>query len=66
MDRQRRVQDKGKDLIMQMQAVSESMKNNADKLTSHLVQEIHRQFTISFSKLVCRYSQHVIIIMMLT
>lgn len=50
MDRQTRVQDKGKDLITQMQSVSESMKNNADKLTNNLVQEMHRLFTFSFNK----------------
>lgn len=50
MDRQRRVQDKGKDLIAQMHSVSESMKANSDKLASTLVQEVHRQFTISFNK----------------
>lgn len=50
MDRQRRVQDRGKDLIAQMQSVSESMKANSDKLAGTLVQEVHRQFTISFNK----------------
>lgn len=50
MDRQRNVQDKGKDLIAQMQSVSESMKANVDKLTGTLVQEVDRQFIISFNK----------------
>lgn len=52
MDRQRRVQDKGKDLIAQMQSVSEAMKANSDKLAGTLVQEVHRQFTVSFNKYV--------------
>lgn len=48
MDKQRRVQEKGKDLIVQMQAVSESMRTNADKLTSALTSEIHKQFNTIF------------------
>ncbi|CAH1995790.1 unnamed protein product [Acanthoscelides obtectus] len=48
MDRQRRVQEKGKDLIVQMQSVSENMKTNADKLTSTLTSEIHKQFNAVF------------------
>lgn len=50
MDRQRRVQDKGKDLITQMQTVSEGMKNNTEKLSSHLSTEIQRQFNLAFNK----------------
>lgn len=48
MDKQRRVQEKGKDLIVQMQSVSESMKTHADKLTSALTSEIHKQFNTIF------------------
>nr|CAH7751196.1 unnamed protein product [Callosobruchus chinensis] len=48
MDRQRRVQEKGKDLIVQMQSVSENMKSNADKLTCTLTSEIHKQFNSVF------------------
>lgn len=48
MDRQRRVQDKGKDLILQMQNVSESMKVNADKLNNTLSYELQKQFTSAF------------------
>lgn len=48
MDKQRRVQEKGKDLIVQMQTVSDSMKTNADKLTSALTAEIHKQFNTIF------------------
>nr|XP_022909578.1 enhancer of mRNA-decapping protein 4 [Onthophagus taurus]XP_022909579.1 enhancer of mRNA-decapping protein 4 [Onthophagus taurus] len=48
MDRQRRVQDKGKDLIVQMQGVSDSMKNSADVLKSHLSAEIQKQFQAAF------------------
>lgn len=48
MDKQRRVQEKGKDLIVQMQTVSEGMKTNADKLTSALTSEIHKQFNSIF------------------
>ncbi|KAJ8980296.1 hypothetical protein NQ317_005216 [Molorchus minor] len=50
MDRQRRVQEKGKDLITQMQAVSDNMKTNADKLTSTLTSEIHKQFSSVFKR----------------
>lgn len=50
MDRQRRVQDKGKDLIAQMHSVSEAMKANSDKLAGTLAQEVHRQFTVCFNK----------------
>lgn len=46
MEKQRNAQDKGKDLIAQMQSVSEGMKANSDKL----VQEVHRQFTACFNK----------------
>ncbi|KAK9701745.1 WD40 region of Ge1, enhancer of mRNA-decapping protein [Popillia japonica] len=51
MDRQRRVQDKGKDLITQMQTVSEGMKNNTEKLSSHLSTEIQRQFNLAFNNM---------------
>lgn len=50
MDRQRRVQEKGKDLIIQMQSVSDSMKTNADKLTNTLTSEIHKQFNTVFKR----------------
>lgn len=50
MDRQRRVQDKGKDLIVQMQNVSESMKINADKLNNTLSFELQKQFTAAFNR----------------
>lgn len=50
MERQRRVQDKGKDLIQQMQTVSDSMKNNADKLNISLSHELQRQFHIAFAR----------------
>ncbi|XP_072391528.1 enhancer of mRNA-decapping protein 4 isoform X1 [Diabrotica undecimpunctata] len=51
MDKQRRVQEKGKDLIVQMQNVSETMKSNADKLTSNLTTEIHKQFQTVFKSM---------------
>ncbi|KAJ8960755.1 hypothetical protein NQ318_020048 [Aromia moschata] len=51
MDRQRRVQEKGKDLIVQMQAVSDNMKSNADKLTSTLTSEINKQFNSVFKSM---------------
>ncbi|GJQ69671.1 putative enhancer of mRNA-decapping protein, partial [Trypoxylus dichotomus] len=49
MDRQRRVQDKGKDLIAQMQTVSENMKTNTEKLSNHISTEIQRQFNVAFN-----------------
>ncbi|XP_056638330.1 enhancer of mRNA-decapping protein 4 isoform X1 [Diorhabda sublineata] len=51
MDKQRRVQEKGKDLIVQMQTVSDTMKTNADKLTSTLTSELHKQFNIVFKSM---------------
>ncbi|CAH1183660.1 unnamed protein product [Phaedon cochleariae] len=51
MDRQRRVQEKGKDLIVQMQTVSENMKTNADKLTNNLTSEITKQFSVVFKSM---------------
>ncbi|XP_025833664.1 enhancer of mRNA-decapping protein 4 isoform X2 [Agrilus planipennis] len=51
MERQRRVQDKGKDLIVQMQAVSDAMKNSAEKLTNTLTLEIQKQLSLSFSNM---------------
>lgn len=51
MDRQRRVQDKGKDLITQMQAVSENMKGNAEKLSDILSSEMHKQFNSIFKSM---------------
>lgn len=48
MDKQRRVQEKGKDLIVQIQTVSEGLKTNADKFTSALTTEIHKQFNTIF------------------
>lgn len=52
MDRQRRVQDKGKDLIIQMQTISDGIKNNADKMSSIVSQEVERQLNTSFSRLI--------------
>lgn len=52
MDRQRRVQEKGKDLIAQIQSVSENMKSNADKLSTTLTSEIQKQFNSIFKRLV--------------
>lgn len=54
MDRQRRVQEKGKDLIAQIQSVSENMKSNADKLSTTLTSEIQKQFNSIFKRLVIR------------
>ncbi|KAG5876298.1 hypothetical protein JTB14_028939 [Gonioctena quinquepunctata] len=51
MDRQRRVQENGKDLIVQMQTVSENMKTNGDKLTSVLSSEIQKQFNVVFKSM---------------
>ncbi|CAG9860340.1 unnamed protein product [Phyllotreta striolata] len=51
MDKQRRVQEKGKDLILQMQTVSESMKSNAENLTGALTAEIHKQFNNVFKSM---------------
>ncbi|XP_060517903.1 enhancer of mRNA-decapping protein 4 isoform X3 [Cylas formicarius] len=45
MDRQRKVQDKGKDMMVQMQTISDSMKANSEALTSVLCGEIHKQFS---------------------
>lgn len=50
MERQRRVQERGKDLILQMQAVSENLKLNTDKLAGVLSSEIHKQFSTSMKQ----------------
>ncbi|XP_008200206.1 enhancer of mRNA-decapping protein 4 isoform X2 [Tribolium castaneum] len=47
MERQRRVQERGKDLIVQMQSVSENLQMNTDKLVGTLSSEIHKQFNTS-------------------
>lgn len=47
MERQRKVQDKGKDLVNQIQTVSENMKLNSEKLTNAVSEEIQRQINIS-------------------
>jgi enhancer of mRNA-decapping protein 4 len=44
MERQRRVQERGKDLIVQMQIVSENLQSNTEKLAGTLTSEIHKQF----------------------
>nr|XP_023013294.1 enhancer of mRNA-decapping protein 4 [Leptinotarsa decemlineata] len=51
MDKQRRVQDKGKDLIVQMQAVSDTMKINSDKMTTTVSSEIQKQFSLVFKSM---------------
>lgn len=51
MDKQRHAQDKGADLISQMQRVSDAIKKNADKLPGNVSQEIERQLSISFSNM---------------
>ncbi|XP_030765683.1 enhancer of mRNA-decapping protein 4 isoform X2 [Sitophilus oryzae] len=48
MERQRKVQEKGKDLITQMQSVSDNMKGNADKLSEIVSSEIQKQFGLVF------------------
>ncbi|KAF7268427.1 hypothetical protein GWI33_018437 [Rhynchophorus ferrugineus] len=48
MERQRKVQDKGKDLITQMQTVSDNMKGNSDKLSDIVSSELHKQFNALF------------------
>lgn len=50
MERQRRVQDKGKEMITQIQTVSESLKGNSDKLGETLSTELHKQFSTIFKK----------------
>lgn len=50
MDKQRHAQDKGADLISQMQRVSDTLKKNADKLSANVSQEIERQLSSSFTK----------------
>ncbi|KAK5646369.1 hypothetical protein RI129_004833 [Pyrocoelia pectoralis] len=51
MDKQRHAQDKGADLISQMQRVSDNIKKNADKLPGNVSQEIEKQLNISFSNM---------------
>ncbi|XP_063903240.1 enhancer of mRNA-decapping protein 4 [Zophobas morio] len=45
MERQRRVQERGKDLIVQMQVVSENLQMNTDKLIGTLTSEMQKQFS---------------------
>ncbi|KAF5303414.1 hypothetical protein FQA39_LY19031 [Lamprigera yunnana] len=56
MDKQRHAQDKGADLINQMQRVSDAIKKNADKLPVNISQEIERQLVISFTSMQERFS----------
>lgn len=48
MDKQRRVQEKGKDLIAQMQAVLDNIKDNSELLTSNVTSEIQKHFNSVF------------------
>ncbi|KAF5295034.1 hypothetical protein FQR65_LT10587 [Abscondita terminalis] len=56
MDKQRHAQDKGADLISQMQRVSDTIKKNADKLPGNISQEIERQLSMSFTNMQERLS----------
>lgn len=49
MEKQRKVQDKGKDLIGQMMTVSDSLRSNLDILRSNIGQEIQKQLTTTFT-----------------
>lgn len=51
MDKQRHAQDKGVDLISQMQKVSDNIKKNSDKLPANVSQEIEKQLNISFANM---------------
>lgn len=55
MDRQRRVQEKGKDMMAQMHNVSENMKSNADRLAATITAEFQKQFNSSFKKWVLSF-----------
>lgn len=59
MDRQRRVQEKGKDLIVQMQAVSDSLKSNSDKIANTLTLEINKQFNSALKTLQDKLSANI-------
>jgi hypothetical protein len=50
MERQRRVQERGKDLIVQMQIVSENLQSNTEKLAGTLTSEIHKQFNTTMKQ----------------
>lgn len=59
MDRQRKVQDKSKDLVAQMSAISDTMKNNVERLNVNLGHEMQRQLSSSFNSLEEKLIQNV-------
>lgn len=50
MERQRRVQERGKDLIVQMQVVSENLQMNTEKLIGSVTSEIQKQFNATIKQ----------------
>lgn len=49
MEKQRKVQDKNKDLVGQMMTLTESLKMNSEKLSTNVTEEIQKQLTVAFS-----------------
>lgn len=47
MERQRRVQERGKEFVTQMQTTADNFQTNTDKLASTLTTEIHKEFVRS-------------------
>ncbi|CAG9768722.1 unnamed protein product [Ceutorhynchus assimilis] len=46
MERQRKVQDKGKEVVSQMQIVSDNLKGNSEKINEIVTSEIHKHFAV--------------------
>lgn len=50
MERQRRVQERGKEFVTQMQTTADNFQANTDKLTATLTGEIHKEFIRSMKR----------------
>ncbi|KAL1513336.1 hypothetical protein ABEB36_002757 [Hypothenemus hampei] len=48
MEKQRRIQDKSKDLVSQMQAACDNLKGNSERFSDVLVVELEKQFNLLF------------------
>ncbi|XP_050294918.1 enhancer of mRNA-decapping protein 4 isoform X2 [Anthonomus grandis grandis] len=59
MERQRRLQDRGKDLVGQMQNVAEHLKTNSDTLSEILTTEINKHFNKAFKTIQEQVSQNI-------
>lgn len=59
MEKQRKFQDKGKDLVSQMQGVNESMLQTSEKLSKSVQIDLQQQLLASFANMQDKLAQNI-------